>query len=97
MTSPRAAGAPNSARAVNSAAARTMGDRVSPRDPNGVGACARARRMCRTDAAARYLPLEAVFVNCFRDREQRSRGLKSVRPGHSARLLREEALPRKKA
>lgn len=88
MMSPRAAGAPNSARAVNSAAARTMGDRVSPRDPNDVGACARARR---TDADVLSLPLEVDFVNCFRDREQRSRGLKSVRSGHSARLLREEA------
>jgi hypothetical protein len=52
MMSPRAAGAPNSARAVNSAAARALGDRVSPRDPNGVGACARASRARRTDADA---------------------------------------------
>ena len=51
-TSPRAAGAPNSARAVNSAAARTVGDCVSPRDPNGAGAFARASRDGHTGADA---------------------------------------------
>ena len=51
-TSPRAAGAPNSVRAMNSAAARTLGDCVSPQDPNGAGASARASRDGHTGADA---------------------------------------------
>ena len=44
FTSPRAMGAPHSARAVISAIAQSMGDRVSPQDPNDADANARASR-----------------------------------------------------
>ena len=48
ITSPqRAAGTPNSVRALNSVAARTWAICVSPRNPNGIGASARASRLAR--------------------------------------------------
>lgn len=51
-TSPRATGAPHSARAVNSAVAQIVGDCVSPRHPSGVDAVARASRDGRVGADA---------------------------------------------
>jgi hypothetical protein len=52
MTSPRATGAPHSARALNSAVAQDWAVRVPPRDPSGSDATLRARRSSGVGADA---------------------------------------------